>query len=143
VNTDDAWLCLDRNGNGIIDNGTELFGSYTPQPDPPQGSEPNGFLALAVFDALENGGNGNGTIDREDSIYERLLLWRDLNHNGLSEPDELIGLNSSGIVEISFDYKLSRKVDTYGNQFRYRAKLKIKELTNIDKWAWDVFLLRD
>jgi hypothetical protein len=143
ADTADAWLCLDRNRNGSIDNGEELFGSYTPQPDPPPGAEPNGFLALAVFDTEEKGGNSDGVIDRRDLIYRDLMLWRDINHNGLSEPGELASLSSSGIVEISLDYRLSRKVDEYGNQFRYRARLKTREHADVGKWAWDVFLLRN
>jgi hypothetical protein len=132
--TNDAWLTLDRNSNGIVDSGRELFGNFTLQP---ASNDPNGFRALARYDAPEMGGNNNGKIDAGDSIYTQLRLWLDVNRNGYSEPTELLSLTAAGVQSVELAYKEARRTDRSGNEFRYRAK--VNGANGLGRWAYDVF----
>lgn len=95
-----AWLVLDRNRDGYITNGKELFGNFTFQSEPLTNVEKNGFLALAEWDKPENGGNGDSKITKDDDVFRKLRLWRDANQNGLSDPGELHGLWEYGIETV-------------------------------------------
>lgn len=133
---DDVWLALDRNGNGTIDDGTELFGDVTPQPPT---SEPHGFLALGVFDGFAAGGNGDSWIDRRDWVFSHLHLWRDGNQDGISQAGELLTLTDVGIAGLSLRYQEARRMDEWGNWFRYRALVRDERGRDVGMWAYDVF----
>ncbi len=138
--SDDAWLSLDRNKNGRIDRGRELFGSSSPQPPLRPGEFKNGFRALAVFDKVRRGGNNDGRISPQDQVYESLRLWQDINHNGISEPNELFGLRALGLRSIDLDYTEHRRQDEHGNWFRLRSRVRDYSGNQLGRWAWDVFL---
>jgi hypothetical protein len=139
-----AFLALDRNHNGKIDSGKELFGNLT---DQPQSKHPNGFLALAEFDKPENGGNGDGIIDAKDDVFSHLLLWIDENHDGISQPNELHTLPELGVYSINLRYRDDKSYfDVYGNWFHYQSTLNPDTQDGESKdgrFVYDVFFMTD
>jgi hypothetical protein len=86
------------------------------------------------------GGNEDGRIDDRDAIFSSLRLWRDLNHNGISEAGELSSLPVLNVTALDLSYRESPKTDQFGNRFRYRSKVYNRGVSHVGRWAWDVFL---
>jgi len=122
----------------LITSAKELFGNITEQPP---SDHPNGFLALAEFDKPESGGNGDGIIDSHDAVWPKLLVWIDSNHDGISQPSERQHLDEVGIHSIGLMYRESRRVDPYGNEFRYRGWLNPDRGARVDRTIFDVILV--
>jgi hypothetical protein len=114
ANDDVAFLAIDRNGNGAIDDGAELFGNHT------LAGARNGFEALQNMNMALNGGVRSGRIDSTEPLYSKLLLWTDRNHNGVSEPSELRPFSDLFSAIIPAWTNANRK-DGNGNQFRYEG----------------------
>ncbi|BCO31359.1 hypothetical protein TspCOW1_14620 [Thiohalobacter sp. COW1] len=111
VGQDDALLVLDRNGDGRINGGSELFGNQSRLVD--GGLASNGFEALAVLDE-----NADGKIDLNDSVWHELRVWQDADGDGKSASDELIGLDTLHITAIHTDYSESSLMDAEGNHHK-------------------------
>lgn len=116
----DGFLVWDRDGNGLIDDGSEMFGNATRLADGSRAS--NGYIALAELDSAAFGGNADGVIDSFDSGFTWLNIWKDENHDGISQLGELQTLLEAEIQRIDLDYRRSNRRDRYGNQFKWFAR---------------------
>jgi Ca2+-binding RTX toxin-like protein len=99
IKADDGLLVLDRDGNGQIDNGTELFGDSTPIYGPEGeviGKAEDGFHALGQEDS-----NADGVIDSLDAHWGELRVWQDINQDGESQEGELRTMEQAGIASIN------------------------------------------
>ena len=86
-----GFLALDKNGDGKINDGNELFGTKSG----------DGFKDLSVYDS-----NGDGKIDKDDPIYDKLRIWTpDGNGEG-----KLVGLGEKGVGVIYLNTKESEEL---------------------------------
>jgi len=140
----DGFLCFDRNGNGAIDDGEELFGDATPflLSD---GVAPHGYSALAEFDTATLGGNGDGRLTAEDRAFNALHVWMDTNHNGVSDPGEVRPLSASGVIRIDLgDVRRTPRRDSHGNWFALVGDIWLLEDGLIQRSrATDVYFVID
>ena len=141
ASTGDAFLVMDRNGNGTIDDGRELFGNATLMSSGL--TAPNGYEALIEFDQPELGGNGDSLITSADTVWDRLQVWIDRDHDAFSDPNELKGLTAAGITEFDTKYRRANISDDFGNLFRFKSKAMVKNKKGKERpeTTYDVFLL--
>lgn len=120
--SDDAFVAIDQNHDGIITSGRELLAGLT--------GPPNAFSFLAALDGfatradLDGARNRtpDGKIDVNDAIFKQLILWTDRNHNGFSEEDELESFEHAGFETLYLGYEAASIYDSMGNVVRYRGK---------------------
>jgi hypothetical protein len=116
---DVAFLAIDRDGDGKITSGKELFGNFTVP-----GVE-NGFAALQSLNLALNGNVRVGSIDADQPLFAKLLLWTDRNHNGVSEPSELQPFGDL-FAAIQPAWRLSNRRDGHGNVYRYQGTVFVR-----------------
>lgn len=112
ISNDDAFLTYDKNGNGIIDDGSEMFGET---------NAANGFEALKKFDD-----NKDGKIDENDAIWQKLSLWRDINSDAKTDEGELISIKDTDIKSIDLNYN-NTHIASNGNTIKQVSKVEFKD----------------
>ena len=134
IDKGDAFLALDKNSNGLIDNGNELFGNHTISNTRfkyTNNKATNGYEALKTYDL-----NGDNVIDSKDEIYDKLVLWKDSNQNAITDKGELIKLKDSGIVSIDLNYK-NTSIDEKGNTIKQSSTVTFEDgTTTIANDVW-------
>lgn len=140
VEPDDGLLALDINQDGFINDVTELFGTATV----------DGFTVLAAHD-----GNADAVIDASDAVFADLLIWRDLNSDGLSQSAELFSLADYNITGINLEAERLAKTSIAGNAITHEASYTmtggttrtivdawftydVQNTVNVQDYVWDI-----
>ena len=126
---DDGLLVLDRDGNGRIDNGSELFGDHTVLANGQKASD--GYVALRDLDS-----NQDGMVTSHDAQYANLQVWRDLDQDGVSDAGELATLAQSGITQIDLTKTASTQTLPDGTRLDGSASFTLDGQTRRYTDAW-------
>ena len=135
IEKDDGLLALDKNDNGKIDNGNELFGNHTISNTIygyTDKKATNGYEALKVYDL-----NGDNVIDEKDEIFNKLKIWKDKNSNGITDEGELSSLADNNIKSIDLNYK-EITINENSNTVKQSSKVTLKDGSTLD--ANDVWM---
>jgi hypothetical protein len=129
-----GFVALDFNHNGIIDDGSELMGNYTNNK-----SYKNAYAALAG----ELDINHDGLINGEE--LQALVLWQDLNEDGISQADEIKPLSTLGVTEINTGSnletgKISIGSDSYATPYSNAGIKSVIDGKEVVGKSWDVWL---
>lgn len=108
IGPNEGLLVLDRDGDGKINHGRELFGDWTVLKNGSRAA--NGFAALFEWDD-----NADGKIDRNDAIWKKLKVWRDTDLDGLSQPSEIFNLDALQIRSINLSHTVVSHADGNSN----------------------------
>ena len=110
-----AFLAFDRNASGSIESGAELFGNWTRLASGARAA--NGFEALRELDS-----NADGMLSDADAAWSHLLLWRDTNHDGVSQAAELQRVSATTITALETAHFWTGRRDAHGNLFAYQGR---------------------
>ena len=135
IEKDDGLLALDKNNNGKIDNGNELFGNHTISNTAygyTDKKATNGYEALKAYDL-----NSDNVIDEKDEIFNKLKIWKDKNSNGITDEGELSPLADNNIKSIDLNYK-EIAIDENSNTVKQSSKVTLKDGSTLD--ANDVWM---
>ena len=117
ISGEDALLAIDRNGNGQIDDRSELFG----------GDIGEGFAKLATFDS-----NEDGVVDAADADFGELKVWQDKDENGITDADELVSLEAAGVSSMNTTYTNVFGTDALGNIHGEHGSATLTDGSTID-----------
>lgn len=120
ISKNEAILAIDKNGNGKIDDQSEMFGS----------TEKTGFEELKELDS-----NSDGIIDVKDKDFSKIRVWQDLNENGVTDEGELKTAEEAGIKAI---YTNSYKMNGANNNNLITEKATIQYTDGTTKDLYDV-----